>query len=171
MRALVAYYSETGNTEKVAQALYDGLKASKKSLKVISEISSFEDVDVVFCGFPVIEYSVPVKMQNFLKTIPANMFVAFFSTHGSFSGGLKSTTAFENAMTRVSSPKILGTFGVRGKVKQSLLDVLERKPEHLPWVEEARSASSHPNASDLEDAVSFGNNILTKARAKSASKS
>lgn len=166
MRALVAYYSETGNTAKVAQALFDGLTAREKELKEISDISSVEGFDLIYCGFPVMEHSVPIKMQGFLKKIPADAKIALFSTHGSFTDGLKSTTAFEYAAVLAPAAKILGTIGFRGKVKQAILDALEKKPEHKSWVEEAFSASSHPNESDLQDAANFGNVILRKAKAE-----
>ncbi|MBU2647952.1 flavodoxin family protein [bacterium] len=162
MRALVVYYSETGNTAKVAQALFDKLKTKEKQIKEIDDVSSLDGVDLIFCGFPVIEHSVPIKMQKFLKNIPAGAKIALFSTHGSFTDGLKSSTAFENAMTLASAAKVLGTIGFRGKVRQTLLDELEKHPIHKSWVEEAFSAGNHPNQSDLEDAANFGNVILNK---------
>jgi flavodoxin I len=166
MRVLVAYYSETGNTAKIAQALFDGLTAKEKELKEINDVLSVDGFDLIFCGFPVMEHSVPIKMQDFLKKIPAGAKIALFSTHGSFTDGLKSTTAFENAAVLASAAKLLGTIGCRGKVKQAVLDTLEKKPEHKSWVEEAFSASSHPNESDLQDAANFGNVILKKAKAE-----
>ena len=165
MRVLVAYYSETGNTAKVAQALFDGLTAKEKELKEINDVSSVEGFDLIFCGFPVMEHSVPVKMQNFLKEIAAGTKIALFSTHGSFTDGLKSVTAFEYAAVLAPAAKILGTIGFRGKVKQAVLDALEKKPEHKSWIEEAISAGSHPNESELQDAANFGNVIFKKAKA------
>ena len=47
MKALVAYYSESGNTEKLAKAIYDGIDVSKKEIMPISEATAM-DFDVIF---------------------------------------------------------------------------------------------------------------------------
>ena len=168
MKALVTYYSDSGNTEKVAKGLFQGLKAKEKTLKEISEVSSLDDYAIIFCGFPVIEHSVPMKMQSFLKSIPANSKVAFFATHGSLRDGIKARTAFEVAGTLLKSSKILGTFGARGQVKQSVFDALENKLEHKSWIDEAISAVGHPNESDLKDAAEFANKMLEKIKFQAA---
>ncbi len=164
MKALVTYYSDSGNTELVAKGLFEGLKAKDKTLKKISEVSSLNEYDIIYCGFPVVEHSVPTKMQTFMKSIPANSKVAFFATHGSVRDGKKAKTAFEAAGTLVKSSKILGTFGVRGKVAQSVIEALENKLEHKSWIEEAISATKHPDESDLKDAADFANKMLEKIK-------
>ncbi len=166
MKTLVTYYSDSGNTAKVAEGLFNGLKVKDKTLLAIDKVTSLDEYDMIFCGFPVIEHSVPLKMQNFLKSIPAKSNIAFFATHGSVRDSAKAKTAFENAGTLVKYSKILGTFGVRGSVKQSVIDLLQNKPEHRPWVDEAITAVGHPNESDLNDAVQFANQMLEKVKYK-----
>lgn len=168
MKALVTYYSDSGNTAKVAEGLFKGLKVKNKALVSIEKVTSLKEYDIIYCGFPVIEHSVPMKVQTFLKTIPANSNIAFFSTHGSVRDGAKARTAFETAGTLVKSSRILGTFGVRGGVKQSVIDALQNKPEHKPWIDEAISAAGHPNESDLNDVAQFANQVLDKVKYKTA---
>ena len=168
MKALVTYYSDSGNTAKVAEGLFNGLKIKDKTLMKIEKITSLKEYDIIYCGFPVIEHSIPLKVQSFLKTVPANSNIAFFATHGSVRNGIKAKTAFETAGTLVKYSRILGTFGVRGSVKQSVIDALENKPEHKSWVEEAISATGHPNESDLYDVALFANQVLEKIKYKSA---
>jgi flavorubredoxin len=60
MKALVTYFSESGNTEKLAQAIYEGVNASAKEIASISEASANE-ADVIFVGFPVHASSVPTN--------------------------------------------------------------------------------------------------------------
>ncbi len=45
MKALVAYYSESGNTEKLAKAIYDGIIVPEKKILPISDASA-KDYDV-----------------------------------------------------------------------------------------------------------------------------
>jgi flavodoxin len=166
MKALVTYFSETGNTEKVAKAIFEGIDLAKKEILPLGEVKGTEGYDVIFCGFPVIASSVPSKVEPFLKSLPEGAHVAFFATHGSQRGGQLAVTAFDYAMTLTSRAKVVGTFGCRGKVKDNLLETLIKKPEHKAWAEEAQSgAGTHPDEADLADARKFAARILAKVRA------
>jgi flavodoxin I len=163
MKVLVTYYSDTGNTEKVAQAIYEGIQKAEKEILPIQEMGNVEEYDLIFCGFPVHASSVPQKVEPFLKTIPQGKKVAIFATHGSLRKGQLATTAFDCAVSLLSKAKAIGTFGCRGKVKPDLLKVLAKQPEHRAWAEEAQGAAAHPDEADLEDARDFAKKILKKA--------
>ena len=163
MKVLVAYYSESGNTEKLARAIYEGIQKAEKEFLPIEKTKAVQDYDLVFCGFPVHASSVPIKVQPFLKSIPKGKKVALFATHGSLRKGQLAATAFDYAASLLSEAKAIGTFGCRGKVKSSLLEQLADKPEHRAWAEEARSADSHPDAADLEDGKDFAKSIMKKS--------
>jgi len=54
LKVLVAYYSETGNTEKVAKAIHDeALKKHQSHLRKIAEITAdtLNNYDMFFWGF------------------------------------------------------------------------------------------------------------------------
>ena len=163
MKTLVTYYSESGNTEKLAQAIYEGLEATENEIAQISEEKNFEDYDVIFVGFPVHGSSVPPKAEKCLKRIPEGKMLAFFCTHGSFRGGPLSISAFHYAITLAPKANIIGTFGCRGEVKASLLEALVNKPEYKFWALEAQSAAGHPDDADLEDGKQFAKLMLVKA--------
>ncbi len=74
-------------------------------------------------------------------------------------------TAFYHALTVSENAVILGTFGSRGEVKQSIIDSLLQKPEHRGWALEAQGATGHPDAADLEDGKYWAQNMIAKARA------
>ena len=162
MKALVTYYSETGNTKKLAEAVYDGIEQAEKEILSLKDVTDVEDYDIVFCGFPVQSHGVPGKMEAFLKKIPGGKKVALFGTHGSLRGGEMAVTAFYHALGLVE--RVLGTFGCRGRVKSGLIDQLMQKPEHRAWAMEAQSATGHPDAADLEDAKEFARQMVRKAR-------
>ncbi len=163
MKVLVTYYSETGNTEKVAQAIYEGIQKAEKDLLQIQETSNVGQYDLIFCGFPVHASSVPHKVEPFLKGVPQGKKVAIFATHGSLRKGQLATSAFDYAVSLLSKAKAIGTFGCRGKVKPDLLEVLAKKPEHQAWAREAQGAAVHPDEADLEDARDFAKNVMKKA--------
>ena len=164
MKILVAYLSETGNTEKVAKAIFDSVSADAKELLPLDNVFGLDGYDLIFCGFPVQAHSVPGKAQTFINSIPQGKKVAFFATHGSLRGGERAASAFHQLAGIATDLKILGTFGARGKVKMDLLDALSEKPEHKAWADEARSAVTHPDEADLHDAGEFARDILLKAR-------
>ena len=164
MKVLVTYYSQSGNTERLARAIHDGIERADKEIVPIQEGPSVEDYDVIFCGFPVQSSSVPPTVEPFLKGIPDGKMLAIFATHGSLRGGQLAVTAFHYAMSLAPKAKVIGSFGCRGKVKSKLIEALLKKPEHRGWAIEARSAVGHPDEADLEDGKEFARWMMTKAR-------
>jgi flavodoxin len=160
MTILVTYFTQTGNTEKVAKAIYEAI-GGKKEILPVNEAKNPDGYDIIFCGFPVHAHSVPLPVQNFIKSIPPSKKLALFVTHGSLRGGELATTAIEHAISLASKLKVLGTFGCRGKVDPKIIEALLKKPEHRAWAETAKSAASHPDESDAEDARQFAKRILT----------
>ncbi len=163
MKALVTYYSETGNTEKLAKAIFEGIEQPGKEIKPMGEVSAVDNYDVIFCGFPVQSHSVPGKPAAFIKSIPGGKKVAFFSTHGSYRGGELAVQAFYYVLTLAPHLKILGTFGCRGKVNPKLIEELMKTAEHKSWAEEAQTAIDHPDAADFEDGKNWAGKMMKKA--------
>jgi len=165
MNVLVAYFSETGNTEKLAKAIFEAVESSNKEILPIQEITQVDGYDVVFIGFPVQAHSVPSKVEGFAKRLPEGQKIAYFATHGSMRGGELAVTAFYHALSISKNAVILGTFGCRGKVKQKIIDGLMEKAEHRAWAQEAQGAAGHPDEADLEDGREWAGRMLIKARA------
>jgi flavodoxin len=161
MKALVTYYSQTGNTEKLARAIYEAIHVEKKLLP-IEELKSGEGYDIIFVGFPVQAHSVPAKLLPFFKSLPDGQKIALFCTHGSLKGGHLPKQALEHAIGLSSRAKVLGTFGVRGKVDVKIIEALIKQAEHRAWAEEAQGACGHPTESDLADGKTFAREILAK---------
>lgn len=162
MNILVAYYSLTGNTKKVAEAIYEALPEPKE-LKKLKDIDSIEDYDLIFVGFPVHSHSVPYPVETFLRRLPAGLSVALFMTHGSIPGTRLSREALEQALILAGKTRILGTFTSRGQVSAQAMEVFSRSPEHELWAEMAVTARHHPDQNDLDDAKVFARWILSLA--------
>ena len=164
-KALVAYYTQTGNTLKIAESIYEALPGEKE-INSLTEIKSLDGYDLVFIGFPIHNHNIPKKVQDFLKKVPKNKKIALFSTHGSLTGSKLSREALEHATVLASGAQLLGTFGCRGRVPYSVLEGLESKPEHKAWAEMAASARTHPDTTDLEEAKVFAKWIKDKGSGK-----
>jgi flavodoxin len=161
MKVLVTYYSQTGNTETIARAIYEAIHLDKE-LFPIRDIKTTEGYDVIFVGFPVHAHSVPNAIIPFFKDLPAGQPIALFCTHGSLRGGQLPKQAIEHAIGLASQARILGTFGVRGKVNPKVIDSLMKMTVHQAWAEEAQGAAGHPDDADLADAKDFARTILAK---------
>jgi len=161
MKALVTYFSQTGNTKKLAHAIYDAITIEKE-LTPIQADQDIKGYDIIFCGFPVVAHSVPGKVHSFLKDIPEGQNIVFFCTHGSRRGGQLPRQAIEQAVGLSTKAKVLGAFGCQGQVSPKILEALSEKPEHWAWVEEAQSAYGHPDAADLMDAKEFALRMIDK---------
>jgi flavodoxin len=111
MKILVTYFTQTGNTEKVARAIYGAIGAQKEILPV-EKVKDPSGYDIIICGFPVHAHSVPLPVEHFIKQIPSGKKIALFATHGSLRGGELATTAIEHGASLASTLKVLGTFWV-----------------------------------------------------------
>jgi flavodoxin len=158
MKILVTYFTQTGNTEKVARAIY-GVIGAQKEILSIDKVKDPGGYDIIVCGFPVHAHSVPLPVEHFIKMIPPGRKIALFATHGSLRGGELAATAIEHAASLASKLKVLGTFGCRGKVDPKVIETLLKKPEHRAWAETAKSAAIHPDEADLEDARHFAKKV------------
>lgn len=163
MKILVAYYSETGNTHRVAETIYSAIRHTRKTLLPIDQAVDVNAYDLIFCGFPVQHHSVPAAMVQFLERLPKGKKLAIFATHGSLRGGEKAIGAFYAALSLAKGQTVLGTFGCRGQVKFQLLDEWMESPQHRAWAIEAQSANGHPDAADLEEASTFAETMLYAA--------
>ncbi len=161
-KTLVTFFSRTGNTKLVAEAVFGALTGDKM-IKPMAEAGDLAPYGLVFVGFPVQTHSVPYPVENFLKAVPEGKKVALFSTHGSVTGSSLAREALEYASVLVARAKLVGTFSCRGKVSMKALDVLMQSPEHEAWADMAASAATHPDESDLADARSFARWIQTLA--------
>jgi flavodoxin len=153
-KTLVAYFSRTGNTRAVAEAMFEALDGEKEILP-LEQVKSLDGYDLVIIGFPVQMHSVPYPVEQFIKLLPARKKAAFFCTHGSLPGHRLSREAIEYAVVLAAQAKVLGTFCTRGKLSMQALDALGRSPEHQEWTEMGASAGTHPDAGDFEEARIF----------------
>lgn len=162
-KILVAYFTRTGNTKMVAEAVHSAL-AGDKAIAPMDQAPALEGFDLIFAGFPVHAHSVPYKAELFLKSIPAGKKTAVFSTHGSFTGSQLSRQAIEYAAILLGKTRLLGTFSCRGKVSLDALEILGGDPEHESWAEMAATAATHPDVQDLAEAAAFARWIASLAQ-------
>ena len=72
MDAIIIYWSKTGNTEKVARAMHEGLKDAGANVSLLrvddAEEVDFYDYDLVCLGFPTHQWRPAKPVEKFLSS-------------------------------------------------------------------------------------------------------
>jgi len=160
-KTLVAYFSRTGNTRTVAEAIHRALDGDRK-LATLDEAGPLAGTGLIFVGFPVQAHSVPFPVETFLKSLPDGVKIALFSTHGAFRDHSMAREALEYAAVLSARARLLGTFHCRGKLSLQALEAFARSPEHREWSEMAPSAATHPDDHDLAEAAAFARHMRAR---------
>ena len=80
MKILVTYWSQTGNTQKVAEAIFSALPG-EKSIKPFDEVEFIEGFDLIFLGFPIMQFGPPAPAKKFISAHASGKKIALFVTH------------------------------------------------------------------------------------------
>ena len=151
-RVAVVYFSQTGNTEKVARALAEGLAGSGASVDVLdllqTDPASLSKYDLMGVGTPVFYFREPLVVERFLARIgPGHAKPAFlFLT----SGGHPSNTFFHMSRTlRKRGFLVVDAFACHGY------------DTYPPFKDTARFLG-HPDAEELDQARGFGARLLDR---------
>jgi flavodoxin len=81
MKVIVAYFSWSGNTRKIAEAIFQEIQ-EEKEIKELNEIDGLEGYDFAFVGFPIHGFGAPEEAQSFLEKHCRGKKIALFVTHG-----------------------------------------------------------------------------------------
>lgn len=169
LKILVTYYSQTGNTEKIAKSIYDGCQGQDVEISPIKEVdpSNLGKYDLIFLGSGIYASRVNKALADLITAAPQlpPKFV-FFNTHASkvaYQDGFK---VVKQKMGEAS--EIIAEFdccgeslGVPEAMQKSMLERLpedKRKEaeEHQIWLK------GRPNEEDLENAKKFAESIIEK---------
>ena len=181
MKVLVAYYSETGNTEKIARAIYEEVsKEHEAHLKKINEVTAkaLNNYNLVFLGSACHSADLAAPVKRILEAVPKSpMFkLAGFFTHSTFSpddmfpraGELfnrwagKCIVSFEN-VSKEKQIDFKGYYNCQGAPTPPIEEFIKREvltaDEWEEYIEETRK---HPNSEDLQKAKEFAREVLSK---------
>ena len=163
MKTLVTYVSNTGNTRKVAEAIYDELP-DEKEIKEISEVSSLEGYDLSFIGFPINANGPNPKAAEFLEKSTAGRKIAIFITHGAPDEHDDVEVWKEKCRRTAAGADIVGIFNCQGEVDPAVVDFLLKSddPRLRSFGERAPSTKGQPDESRLKRAREFVTHIVDK---------
>lgn len=165
MKVLVAYMSVTGNTKKVAEAIFKEIQ-EEKEIKELGEVENLEGYDAAFIGFPVHGFGPPEDVKVFLDKYAKGKNIALFITHAM----PQSMEMLEGILVKCNEPaceaNLLGTFDCQGELDESLTQKLLNNPD--PKMQKfgamREMTLGHPDANEIESAQLFTKEIMEKVR-------
>lgn len=165
MKTLVTYMTQTGNTKKIAEAIYGEIEGEKE-IKDISEIESLEGYDLAFIGFPVMQFDIPPKVKTFLSEKTSGKNIAIFMTHAVPEGFEAIHSWTGSAEQAASGANIVGQFDCQGELAQHVIDMLLKAddPEMKKFGEMGPSTKGQPDESRVQKAKEFAKEMQAKVQ-------
>lgn len=170
LKILITYYTQSGNTKKLAESIFEGCLNEDAELKPINEIDphSLKNNDLVFLGSGIYASRVHKSLGELInqaQELPPNF--AFFCSHASLNSYQDGFKVVKRKLGKTDS-KIIDIFdccgdniGLPEATRKAMLENLphEKREEaeaHQQWLK------GRPNAEDLENAKKFAQSIVNK---------
>lgn len=163
MKILVAYMSMTGNTRKIAHAIFDEIR-EEKEIGELDKISSLKDHDFVFIGFPMIGYGPPEEVNAFLETHCQGKKIALFVTHGAPEQSTDLQPWLETCRKAAAGAELIDMFNCQGELSQFIIDELlkHEDPRVRAWGEHGPTTKGQPDATRVQWARQFAKEVMAK---------
>jgi flavodoxin len=169
MRALVGYLSKTGNTKKVAEAIFEEITCEKE-IKRIEEVGSVEGYDVAFLGFPIHAAGPDKKADQLLKKHCVNgRNVALFITHMAPEDAPELPAWLDKFRQAASGANMVGVFDCQGQAARSIKLFMSIAPnaKFRSWARQDNS-QGQPDKARLDRARAFSRDVMKRLQAKGA---
>jgi flavodoxin len=170
MNVLVTYFSQSGNTEKIAKAICEeSAKSHKAELKKLEEIGPDEvaSYDFIFIGSPLHSANLAAPVKEFLTNIQAGsgQKMAAFITH--FAPGypdqdMDGFTDPIKAACKERGIEYKGCFDCQGVLTESLHKAVQKKLNlsDEQWAETVKQMTGRPNEEDAANAKAWSKEVL-----------
>lgn len=165
MKVLVAYMSSTGNTKKIAEAIWGEIVADK-DIKPVSEVESLEGYDFAFLGFPIHGYGPDKKTRAILeKLCRNNKKIALFITHASPENEPEVSEWIAKFKQAASGADIVATFNCQGQLSKGVKFIMKISPNKRLRTDARRDNSQgQPDAKRIESAKAFARETMDRLR-------
>ena len=149
MKSLVVYSSKTGNTKKMADAIYETMPGEKEICKV-DDAPDPTGYDLIGIAFWFQGGKPDPKSQEFMSKIGTQK-IFMVATHGAAKGSGHAKKGLQYARELMPSAEVLLSYSCQGEVNEEFLKKAAAKPEPPPWISDAPMAKGHPDANDLAE--------------------
>lgn len=162
MKVLVAYMSSTGNTKKVAEAIYGEIDAEKE-IKTVGEVENIGAYDFSFLGFPTHGYGPDKKAKEVLERLCKDgKKVALFVTHAAPEDEPEVAEYMTKFKQAASGAEVVGTFNCQGQLSKGVKFIMKISPNKKLRSDAKRDNSQgQPDKDRLEKARAFARETMS----------
>ncbi len=170
MKVLVVYFSQTGNTEKIALSIYKEVSQhSDASLHKLEEVDpdSLKTYDLLFIGSPIHAGSVVKEVKDFLKQMPQlpGLKMAGFITHAATVYPQQTYDQMAQPLVEACGEKQMeyaGCFSCQGYLADFMHEAVQKMQnvDDEEWQRRVQQMTGHPNAEDEAKAIAFAKALL-----------
>jgi flavodoxin len=164
MKILVTYRSVTGNTKKIAEAIYSEIKTDK-DIKSFTEVENLDNYDFVFVGYPVEGYGPSEATKKWLQKHVNGKKVGIFTTHGApeNSPNLAPWIDAINTAATDTGAEVVASFNCQADMSDYVVNMLKNDPDPnvQQWGHMYR-AQGLPDESRVEKAKEFARETMKK---------
>jgi flavodoxin len=163
MKTLVTYFSQTGKTQMVAEAIFDAI-TGEKEIRPFEEIESLDGYDLSFIGFPIIAFGPAPAGKEFLAEKARGKKIALFVTHAAPEHQEGLTEWLDRCREAASESQLLGMFDCMGELSEQIADFLMKSDDPMlrSFGERRGETLGQPDADRLQRARNFAKATLTK---------
>ncbi|MBN2099789.1 MAG: flavodoxin domain-containing protein [Dehalococcoidia bacterium] len=164
MKVLVTYLSRTGNTKKVAQAIFEQIKVSKE-INELEKVDSLESYDLAFVGFPIEGYGPAKPAAEFIRQHAAGRRIALFITHASPEDSPDLQGWLDNCKAAAAEAKLVSVFDCQGELSEQMADFMTKSNDEklIAWANDRPTTIGQPDATRLERARRWAKEVLAKS--------
>ena len=164
-RYAVMYQSMTGNTKKIAEAVYEAIESGNKQLLEIGgNTQAVPDADVFFIGFNVHNESCSIDLIDCLEGISGG-YVALFASCGYVpTEEYKASIERKTAVWLPEGATYMGMYICQGRVLEEQKEIMRRNlPDEVNVLDRMfEMGDTHPDRQDCNGAAAFAKNVLSK---------
>jgi flavodoxin len=152
--------SRTGNTKKVAKAIYDAIPQPKE-IKWVEDVESLEGYDLSFLGFPMHNFGPDKQAKAFLETHVKDRVIALFITHMAPEDAPSLQGWLQKYRDAAVGANIIGVFDCQGQASGSIRIIMLIP---LAFMRKADTSQGQPDAARLERARAFANEMMNRLK-------
>jgi flavodoxin len=165
MKVLVTYVSRSGNTKKVAQAIFDQIEGAKE-IKELAQVDKLDGYDLVFVGFPIEIYGPAKPAADFLEKHATGRNIALFITHAAPQDSPDLPGYMNTCKAAAAQSNLVSMFDCQGELSEQIADFMTKSKDEklIAWAKQRPSTIGHPDAASLERARRWAKEVMAKHR-------
>jgi NADPH-dependent glutamate synthase beta subunit-like oxidoreductase/ferredoxin len=153
VKSIVIYFSQTGNTKKVAEAIYSGIRSTTGECEIVAQrdvdARRLTEFDLIGLGSPVHRLTIPASFRVFEDGLPTmeGKHCFLFATHGPNPGMIfrgMGVLLLQKGMTLIGYHSWYGD-------------------DWMPVAPKPYFTDGHPDSLDLREAANFGREMVERS--------